>query len=137
MPKVKCKLCKTTLERDEAFRTNLQSFCDVEHYKEYCQGLAKKSKPIVDTEWTKIRAVIIKLDGGKCRICGTRYNLHVHHVRYRGEQGCTDDDNNLITLCLAHHELVHTDKSKYQPRCLELIEKRKQGDAVSRIKIGD
>jgi 5-methylcytosine-specific restriction endonuclease McrA len=137
MPKVKCKLCKTSLERDEAYRTSLQSFCSIDHYKEYFSTLQKKSKPSVDNEWLKIRKIIIKLDGGRCRVCGTRYNLHVHHIKYRGEPGGTDDEGNLITLCLAHHELVHTDKKKYQPRCLAIVEKRKLGDALSRIKIGD
>lgn len=137
MPKVKCKLCKTAIERDDAYRTALQSFCSVDHYKEYFASSQKKaSKPKVDPGWDDQRKVIIKLDGGRCRVCGTKYNLHVHHIRYRSEGG-THDEDNLITLCIPHHDLIHSDKNKYQQRCLAIVEKRKQGDAFTRIKIGD
>jgi 5-methylcytosine-specific restriction endonuclease McrA len=50
----------------------------------------------------------------RCRYCGTRRNLHAHHIAYRS-QGGNDDPHNLITLCVEHHDLVHTDKGLWQP----------------------
>jgi hypothetical protein len=50
----------------------------------------------------------------RCRYCGTRRNLHAHHIAYRS-QGGTDDPHNLITLCNDHHDLVHTNKGLWQP----------------------
>jgi 5-methylcytosine-specific restriction endonuclease McrA len=51
---------------------------------------------------------------GRCRYCGTRNNLHAHHIEYRS-QGGSDDLHNLIALCFEHHDLVHTDKGLWQP----------------------
>jgi DNA invertase Pin-like site-specific DNA recombinase len=41
-----------------------------------------------------------------CCICGTKENLHNHHIipRYRGG---SDDETNLITLCGTHHSWIH------------------------------
>jgi 5-methylcytosine-specific restriction endonuclease McrA len=50
----------------------------------------------------------------RCRYCGTRRNLHVHHINYKS-QGGSHDPHNLITLCNAHHDLVHTNKGLWQP----------------------
>lgn len=50
----------------------------------------------------------------RCRYCGTRANLDVHHIEYRS-QGGNDDRHNLIALCRTHHDLVHTNKGLWQP----------------------
>lgn len=50
----------------------------------------------------------------RCRYCGTTRNLHVHHIVYRS-QGGGNEPTNLITLCVAHHGLVHSDKVLWQP----------------------
>lgn len=60
-----------------------------------------------------IRDRIIARDG-RCRYCGTVDNLHVHHIVYRS-QGGGDEDTNLITLCLVHHDRVHSNKAVWQP----------------------
>lgn len=36
-----------------------------------------------------------------------------HHIRYKS-QGGGDNHENLITLCRACHDLVHSNKQKYQ-----------------------
>jgi 5-methylcytosine-specific restriction endonuclease McrA len=51
---------------------------------------------------------ILKRDGWKCRSCGLRQNLHVHHIQYRSHSG-PDESWNLITLCNQCHEAVHRD----------------------------
>ena len=136
MSKIKCKHCRGLVDKDTAYRTSMQSFCNVEHYKAYFNSKPKPT-PKVTSEWTKSRKMVVKLDGGACRVCGTRDNLHVHHIRYRGQPGGTDEVDNLITLCLEHHALVHTDKKLYQPRLFELVKKRVMGDRISRLKIGE
>jgi hypothetical protein len=50
----------------------------------------------------------------RCRYCGTRANLDVHHIEYRS-QGGSNDPHNLIALCRTHHDLVHTNKGLWQP----------------------
>ena len=41
-----------------------------------------------------------------CCICGTKENLHHHHIipRFRGG---SDDETNQITLCGTHHAWIH------------------------------
>lgn len=44
--------------------------------------------------------------GGQCCICGTGFDLHLHHKRRRG-QGGPDATENLTWLCGVHHEKLH------------------------------
>lgn len=50
----------------------------------------------------------------RCRYCGIRRNLHVHHIDYKS-QGGNNDLHNLIVLCVEHHDLVHSNKGLWQP----------------------
>ena len=42
----------------------------------------------------------------KCAICGTTENLEHHHLVPK-EDGGTDDETNILTLCSEHHAAVH------------------------------
>lgn len=57
----------------------------------------------------------------RCRYCGTRDGLDVHHIVYRS-QGGGDEPTNLIALCRRHHGLVHSDKPRWQPALQLYIE---------------
>jgi len=48
-------------------------------------------------------------DGWRCRRCKSRNNLHAHHVVWRSEGG-RDETWNLLTLCQACHDQVHSYK---------------------------
>lgn len=41
-----------------------------------------------------------------CVLCGTTENLHHHHVIPKVKGG-TDNEDNFITLCEKHHEMIH------------------------------
>ena len=41
-----------------------------------------------------------------CVLCGSKENLHHHHVIPKVKGG-SDDEDNLITLCEKHHEMIH------------------------------
>ncbi len=58
-------------------------------------------------------------DRGKCRFCGGP-SQHVHHIRYRS-QGNDHQVHNLISLCRQHHDLVHSNKHRWQPILLATI----------------
>ena len=58
-----------------------------------------------------------------CQLCGSTYNLHIHHIYYRSQLGLTTPKN-LIRLCSRCHQLVHSNKKKYQPILLELQYKK-------------
>ncbi|MDJ0973256.1 MAG: AAA family ATPase [Planctomycetota bacterium] len=53
-----------------------------------------------------LRKRVLKRDGGRCRCCGSRRELHVHHIVWRSKGGKTVIWN-LITLCARCHALVH------------------------------
>lgn len=60
------------------------------------------------------RKEVLDRDGNKCRWCGTKSGLHLHHINYRSE-GVDHSPQNLITLCHSHHSLVHSKKGVYKP----------------------
>lgn len=63
----------------------------------------------------------LELYKGCCAICGTPYP-QLHHIRY-GACGRKTYMGNVIPLCKKHHDLVHTNKRKYQPKLIEMIDK--------------
>ena len=46
-------------------------------------------------------------DKGKCRSCGLRSTLQVHHIVFRSHGG-PDETWNLVTLCESCHSGIHT-----------------------------
>ena len=64
----------------------------------------------------------IELFNGECAICGSN-QIHLHHIRY-GACGRKTYMGNVIPLCDKHHRLVHTNKKKYQPMLIQIIEER-------------
>jgi len=52
-------------------------------------------------------------DGWKCRNCGSRNDLHQHHIEYRSHGG-SDELDNLVTLCWKCHRAVHDGKLKVE-----------------------
>jgi len=43
----------------------------------------------------------------ECRACGTREDVVVHHLRYRGKRGESEKPGDLMTLCAYHHNEYH------------------------------
>lgn len=64
----------------------------------------------------------LELYNGCCAICGKPYP-HLHHIRY-GACGRKTYIGNVIPLCKQHHDLVHTNKRKYQPMLIKMINRR-------------
>jgi hypothetical protein len=66
----------------------------------------------VDDPWLRSRArrgrrrrpSVFERDGWRCAVpgCTSQRNLHLHHIRFRSAGG-SDEPENLITLCAAHH----------------------------------
>jgi Holliday junction DNA helicase RuvB len=53
-----------------------------------------------------LRRKVLARDGHKCRLCGSRHRLHIHHIIPVSMGGPTELDN-LITLCRSCHARVH------------------------------
>jgi len=64
---------------------------------------------------------------GCCAFCGNP-NIAMHHIRYGGLYGGRKTYmGNVIPLCERHHRLVHTNKDKYMPMLIEMINKKIRG----------
>jgi len=59
-------------------------------------------------EYSALCSAVLYRDGWKCRYCGLRNNLTVHHIIFRSDGG-PDESWNLITLCNSCHNGVHVD----------------------------
>ena len=54
-----------------------------------------------------------------CQLCGSANWLEIHHIYYRS-QGGSNDERNLIRLCKKCHQMVHSNKKKWQPFLLNI-----------------
>ena len=61
-----------------------------------------------------------------CAICGSPY-IQLHHIRY-GACGRKTYMGNVIPLCKRHHDLVHSNKKKYQPMLIEMINEKMRSE---------
>jgi hypothetical protein len=58
------------------------------------------------------RKIVLTIDSYTCRECGSKENLHVHHIKEKSKGG-TNDINNLITLCNDCHKEKHKGETVY------------------------
>lgn len=131
---VRCPGCKQYRDRAGMQKVGLGYVCDaacMELVKEKARDKrARRHKPntyrTVPPNGDQRRRVR-KRDGERCRWCGGTSLLAVHHVLYRSQGGPNSMDN-LITLCVTHHELVHTNKRIYQPLLLEVLRLTEAGE---------
>lgn len=65
-----------------------------------------------------------ELFNDSCAICGNT-NIAMHHIRYGNLHGGRKTYlGNVIPLCPYHHNLVHTNKRKYMPILIDMIDKK-------------
>lgn len=112
-------------------------YCNMEHYlarkkKEWAGQRERREKSDLDIP-DDIRTEVLLRDNGRCRVCGDRYHLAPHHIKYRSE-GIDHSPENLIMLCGEHHQLVHSNKRIYQPVLKEYVLKLDESlkDALTR-----
>jgi 5-methylcytosine-specific restriction endonuclease McrA len=126
--KVRCVNCRQYKDKDFCVPFGLGWCCDANCRWEAVEKRRRRSSPPVDARRTPvvhrpnggIKRTVRERDGRRCRFCGTTRALHTHHIVYRSEHG-SNDEQNLITLCLGHHDKVHSNKRHWQPILLELI----------------
>lgn len=125
----KCTGCKKFFPKEDVYKSSgMQNFHSEECLKVY-QGRKPASNGGRESSHPKrrksdipadVRAAVLKRDGLRCRWCGTRSHLHLHHIIYRSGGGKHTAEN-LITLCQRHHDAVHSDKETYQPACQGVV----------------
>lgn len=121
--KVRCIGCRGYVYRSDARRLgrlgwSCSELCDLNiRERQNQRRQVRRLKGEISELSTQKKARIRQRDGGRCRWCGSRSNLQVHHILYRS-QGGPDEEWNLITLCEACHRRAHSDKRRYQPLLL-------------------
>lgn len=69
---------------------------------------ARYRKLLKDDRWSQRRQEIMRRDGFRCRRCGAKSKLNVHHRWYiYGRQPWQYPDRCLVTLCEKCHRHVH------------------------------
>jgi 5-methylcytosine-specific restriction endonuclease McrA len=69
---------------------------------------AKSPRLRLDAEnYRELHRQVLERDAWRCQVCGSMQNLQVHHLKFRSRSG-GDEEQNLITLCAACHEQVHS-----------------------------
>lgn len=102
---------------------NICYMCTDKEYKKQ-KAIKKVSKKRIFVKKEVYNAVYVR-DDGRCRLCGSYKNLHLHHIIYRSENKMLINDiNNCIMLCINCHNLVHSNKIKYQPMLIDIINRR-------------
>ena len=70
---------------------------------------------------------VMQRDNYKCVMLNyeCKGKIELHHVRYRSERkDLINEPNNCVCLCTFHHKLVHSNKKKYQPILLKMLENK-------------
>ena len=129
--------CKNLLKRHR--QTKIVFFCKKnKRYIDYriaCQNCSdfilvrnrpikkKSNKRITVTEETYNK--VMQRDKGRCRLCGTSLNLHLHHIDGRGKDLTNNIDNCIILCENCHLNVVHKNQKKYRPILKEMIKNGK------------
>lgn len=78
----------------------------------YCEHITKESKwrklhrqYLMSPQWKELREKILTRDNHECIMCGSSFNLHVHHLTY--EHFTHEQMDDLITLCSYCHSKIH------------------------------
>jgi 5-methylcytosine-specific restriction endonuclease McrA len=67
-----------------------------------------KTRPVrlERAQYSDLHEAILRRDGWRCQVRGTRSHLEVHHQQFRSRSG-SDTEENLITLCDDCHSAEH------------------------------
>jgi hypothetical protein len=70
---------------------------------------SKYKQQLASPQWKARRLDILERDSHKCRFCGSKTNLQVHHLEYENLLSAWEySDERLITLCGMCHKKQHT-----------------------------
>lgn len=61
--------------------------------------------------YENIKQYVLERDGHRCQRCKAQQKLHVHHLQWR-RNGGADTHQNLVTLCKACHDTIHTNTAE-------------------------
>lgn len=96
----KCRLCKSEYQVPSQWPGHCSERCK-EIRKRLNVNITNNLKRTDQRKWLELRYKVLKRDGGKCLLCGSRIGLQVDHINPKsGFPELALDINNLQTLCL-------------------------------------
>lgn len=120
--KVRCAGCRDYVYRVDAVRVgnlgwSCSDLCSL-NLRERSNARKRKRQILSPREPSqKLKEKVKERDGHRCRWCGRRSRLEVHHIFYLSAGG-PNADWNLIVLCLDCHAKAHSDLKQYRPLLL-------------------
>lgn len=129
-----CKYLSKKVNGGFKCKKNKQGIISLDICKNCLEFNLKRNKPIKKISKKRITVSketynkVLKRDNYKCRLldCTCYGKLELHHIRYRSEaKDLINEPTNCICLCTFHHKLVHSNKKKYQPILLKMLENAK------------
>ncbi len=57
--------------------------------------------------WQKVRKHVMERDGRRCRVCHSRQDVEVHHIRFRSRGGA-HSTSNTACVCNGCHYQIHS-----------------------------
>lgn len=65
----------------------------------------------ISNRWLELRNECLKRDKMRCRMCGSPFNLQVHHTKYPKYWG-EEELHDLVTVCDECHKKIHNKEGK-------------------------
>lgn len=123
MAKRRCGGCKEYYYPSDMYKSyGVQAFCSAE-----CMRKKRPTASIRDDIPSSTRSEVHARFKKMCAYCGrSNKRLHIHHIKYRSE-GVDHSLNNLVLLCETHHDMVHSNKRKWQPMLQDFIRRIENG----------
>ena len=129
---IKCQYLRFRHKKGELYyyctkhRQNVNKECFRECLdKEYkiTKQINKKSKKKITVSKETYNKVYLR-DKGMCRLYDDKceMGIQLHHIKYRSERkDLIDEPSNCILLCPYHHRKVHSNKKKWQPILIDMV----------------
>jgi len=86
-----------------------ENICD--EFKGSEPEFKSKEEYYLSNIWQGVRRRVLKRDGHKCRKCGKRYGLQIHHLTY--DRLYHEHDDDLITLCITCHKQADNEREYF------------------------
>ncbi len=146
--KARCGQCKEYFLQQEMISTGLGKLCSQECLASLQDKARDKNSRRIASKRSsqsprsskkrvgippEIRQAVKERDRKRCRRCGNKNGIQLHHVVYKSSGG-EDLSTNLLVLCQGCHFTMHQDKRVWQPILLMMLSDQEKNMTVEQAK---